>query len=433
MLRRKIDQELIKWHRRTSFKPALLLLGARQVGKTTSVRTFGRQYYESVIEMNFEEQPSLKRIFAGDLNIESIVEKISVAGLGRLVASKTLLFLDEIQSCPSARTALKFIVEDGRFDVIASGSLLGLHYREVSSYPVGFEHKVEMHSLDFEEFLWANGITDATIEALRQSYEQRKPVAEYIHQRMMEMFKRYMIVGGMPRVVSSYVHDKDIGEVLLLQRSITESYRDDISKYAGKRKGEAKRVFDAIPMQLTQRNKKFKVSQVEEGGRLRTYEDALEWLHDAGIASFCHNVANVELPFALNARASFFKFFMRDTGLLSSMSMGNAQSAILNGDLSINEGAIVENCIADLLVKRGYPLFYWDIKGRLEVDFLIQKENTIVPIEVKSGRDYRRHASLDRLMATSSRHEKRALVLSPYNVEVAEQIDYLPLYMVMFL
>jgi predicted AAA+ superfamily ATPase len=156
-------------------------------------------------------------------------------------------------------------------------------------------------------------------------------------------------------------------------------------------------------------------------------------LHDAGIASFCHNVANVELPFALNARASFFKFFMRDTGLLSSMSMGNAQSAILNGDLSINEGAIVENCIADLLVKRGYPLFYWDIKGRLEVDFLIQKENTIVPIEVKSGRDYRRHASLDRLMATSSRHEKRALVLSPYNVEVAEQIDYLPLYMVMFL
>lgn len=433
MLRRKIDQELIKWHQRTSFKPALLLLGARQVGKTTSVRAFGRQYYESVIEMNFEQQPSLKRIFDGDLDIDSITEKLSAASLGRLIPSKTLLFLDEIQSCPNARTALKFIVEDGRFDVIASGSLLGLHYRQVSSYPVGFEHKVTMHGLDFEEFLWANGIDDEIIDGLKRSYEERKSVDDFIHHRMMELFKRYMIVGGMPRVVSSYVDDKDIGEVLLLQRSITESYRDDISKYAGKRKGEAKQVFDAIPMQLTQRNKKFKVSQVEEGGRLRTYEDALEWLYDAGIASFCLNVANVELPFALNARASFFKFFMRDTGLLSSMSMGNAQSAILNGDLSINEGAIVENCIADLLVKRGYPLFYWDIKGRLEVDFLIQRDTIIVPIEVKSGRDYRRHASLDRLMAIPTRHEKHAVVLSPYNVATTEQIDYLPLYMVMFL
>jgi len=433
MLRRKIDQELLKWHQRTSFKPAFLLSGARNVGKTTSVRAFGRQYYESVIEMNFEQQPSLKRIFDGDLDIDSITEKLSAASLGRLIPSKTLLFLDEIQSCPNARTALKFIVEDGRFDVIASGSLLGLHYRQVSSYPVGFEHKVTMHGLDFEEFLWANGIDDETIDGLRRSYEQRKSVDEFIHHRMMELFKRYMIVGGMPRVVSSYVDDKDIGEVLLLQRSITESYRDDISKYAGRRKGEAKQVFDAIPMQLTQRNKKFKVSQVEEGGRLRTYEDALEWLYDAGIASFCHNVANVELPFALNTRASFFKFFMRDTGLLSSMSMGNAQSAILNGDLSINEGAIVENCIADLLVKRGYRLFYWDIKGRLEVDFLIQRDTIIVPIEVKSGCDYRRHASLDRLMAIPTRHEKRAVVLSPYNVAVTEQIDYLPLYMVMFL
>lgn len=383
--------------------------------------------------MNFEQQPSLKRIFDGNLDIESLVEKISVARLGHLIPSRTLLFLDEIQSCPNARTALKFIVEDGRFDVIASGSLLDLHYREVSSYPVGYEHKVEMHGLDFEEFLWANGIDEGTIERLRESYDQRTSVDEFIHQQVMELFKRYMIVGGMPRVVSSYVEDRDIGEVLFLQQSIVQSYRDDISKYAGKRKGEAKRVFDSIPMQLAQRNRKFKITQVEEGGRLRTYEDALEWLIDAGIASFCTNVSNVEIPFALNARHSFFKFFMRDSGLLCSMSMGNAQRAILEGDLSINEGAIVENCIADLLIKRGYPLFYWDVKGRIEVDFLIQQGTTIVPIEVKSGRDWRRHASLDRLMALESRHEKRAIVLSPYNVEVDEQVDYLPLYMVMFL
>jgi uncharacterized protein len=431
MLQRKIDNKLLDWCNRKN-KPALLVMGARQVGKTTSIRTFAASHYASFIEINFEEQPSLRRIFEGDLDVVTIYEKLSVAGLGKLIPNNTLLFFDEIQSCPKARTAVKFLVEDGRYDVIASGSLLGINYREVSSYPVGFESKIEMHSLDFEEFLWANEITPKIIDGLKIHYQEKTLIDPFIHSRIMDLFRRYLIVGGMPAVVSTFVETHDISEVILRQKMIIQSYRDDISKYAGTKKGLAKAVFDSIPMHLAAKNRKFVLADIEKDAKNRKYEDAIMWLYDAGIASYCFNISDLHLPFELSERRNIYKFFMRDTGLLSCMSLGNVQNAILNGDITINEGSITENAVADLLLKNGHSLHYFDVKGRLEIDFILNIENTVMPVEVKSGADYKRHASLSKVLSNANRNISSAIVLCNDNTHVENNIIYYPLYMAMF-
>jgi hypothetical protein len=432
MLKRKIERMLFKW-RTQEKKPALLIMGARQVGKTTSIRSFAKQYYDYLVELNFEERPTLKSVFEGDLDSDTLYEKLSVAGLGKLIPHKTLLFLDEIQACPRARTAIKFLVDDGKYDIIESGSLLGINYADVSSFPVGFEKKIEMHSLDFEEFLWASNIPEGTIEAVKRHFEDRKPVDGFIHNKFMELFQRYMIIGGMPAVVTRYIETKNIQNAMESQEIIVGSYRDDISKYAGKTKALAKAVFDSIPFQLASKNKKFVLANLEDGASNRKYMDPIFWLHDAGIADFCYNVNELTLPFELNERRSIYKFFMRDTGLLSFMSLGNVQQAILNGKLDINEGAITENAIADLLIKNGHSLHYYDLKGRLEIDFVLSIDHRIVLVEVKSGSDYQHHPSLTGILTDNKKTIDMAIVLCKSNLSVQEKITYLPLYMVMFL
>jgi|LGOV01.1.fsa_nt_gb predicted AAA+ superfamily ATPase len=432
MLRRKIEQKLNDWYLLPK-KPALLIRGARQVGKTTSIRKFGKETYENFIEINFERTPSLKSIFHGDLDADTIIEKMSVSGLGRLVSGKTLIFLDEIQSCPNARTAIKFLVEDGRFDIVESGSLLGINYEEVSSFPVGYELKTEMHSLDFEEFLWANDIPDSLIEKLRSCFESKTAIDQYIHETILSIMRRYIIVGGMPGVVVKYLESRNIADTILYQKMIVESYRDDISKYAGNQKAIVKAIFDSIPMQLSGRNKKFKLSFVEEGGSFRKYEEPLQWLFDAGIASFCYNLNGFNLPLELNEKRRIFKFFMRDTGLLSYMSLGNVQKAILSDNLKINEGALTENMIADLLVKNGYNLHYYDQKGRVELDFIMVRNNQLTIVEVKSGNTYKNHPSLINIININKNKIGESFVLCKGNIETVNDITYLPLYMAMFL
>ena len=421
-----------KWFKQKK-KPSLLIMGARQVGKTTSIRVFANNHYSSFMELNFEERPSLKHIFEGDLDVNSIYEKLSVANLGELIPFKTLLFFDEIQSCPQARTAVKFLIEDGKYDVITSGSLLGINYREVSSYPVGFEYQIEMHSLDFEEFLWANNIPSKVIDTLKTNYISRTKVDSFVHSKIMDLFRKYMIVGGMPAVVTTYIETHNISEVIIRQKMIIQSYRDDISKYAGKQKGSAKAVFDSIPMQLAEKNKKFVLAELEHGAKNRKYEDAILWLYDAGIANYCFNISTLQLPFELNERRNIYKFFMRDTGLLSCMSLGNVQNAILNGDISINEGSITENSVADLVFKNGHKLHYYDVKGRLEIDFILNIENSVVPIEVKSGSDYKRHPSLSKILNNTNLNIESAVVLCNSNTQTDNNITYFPLYMAMFL
>jgi predicted AAA+ superfamily ATPase len=433
MLQRKILSKYLAW-KNDKNKVALLVKGARQIGKTTSVREFGKSHYKRFVEINFEETPSARRAFDGNLYAREIILNLSAMGYGPFQEGNTLVFFDEIQSCPNARTALKFLVEDGRFDYIASGSLLGINYKDVSSYPVGFEEQVEMFPLDFEEFIWARGLAEDVWAALREAYDSLAPVPEPFHEALMKLFREYLIVGGMPKAVSTFLANSDLAKTLKVQNIILGSYRDDIAKYADKEKGKAKAVFDAIPEQLGKQNKRFVLSSLEKGANNRKYEQATMWLAEAGIAYHCFNVSALELPLSFSEKRNLYKLYMLDTGLFCAMAMDGIQEAVLAGDIHINEGAITENAVAAALAKGGIPLYYYDKKSRMELDFVVKDSGRISVVEVKSGNSYRRHAALDNAYADNPDKLNRRIVLCKGNVEVADNgTIYLPLYMTMFL
>ncbi len=431
MLKRKIINELLHWKNQAS-KKALLIKGARQVGKTTIVRQFARENYKYFVEINFERTPLARQAFDGNLDARTIIMNLSVMGFGPFEKGETLVFFDEIQSCPKARTAIKFLVEDGSYDFIESGSLLGINYKDVDSYPVGFEHQIEMFPLDFEEFLWASNVSADVIESLREHYTNITPVTDFLHQQILERLHQYFIIGGMPEVVATFFAHADFRKALAVQRDIVNSYRDDISKYAGKDKLLAKSVFDAIPQQLSKQDKRFLLSQLEKGASQRKYGQPTEWLTDAGIAYFSFNVGALTLPFALQEKRNLYKLYLLDTGLLCNMIMNNIQSKILLGDISINEGAIAENFVAAELSKHGISLDYYDRKSKQELDFVFHEDNRISVIEVKSGKDYQSHASLNAIIKMQD-NLGRTMVLSKYNVSQQESVIYYPLYMTMFL
>jgi predicted AAA+ superfamily ATPase len=325
-------------------------------------------------------------------------------------------------------------VEDGRFDYIESGSLLGINYREVSSYPVGFEEQITMFPLDFEEFLWAKDIDCYAINKLRQHYTELKPVIPFLHEQIMKLYREYLIVGGMPASVNAFINNDDFNETVKIQNIIVSNYRDDISKYAGKDMGLAKSMFDAIPQQLNSKNKRFILSDLEKGTSARKYENALMWLVDAGIAYNCFNVTSLEPPLAFNEKRNLYKLYLHDTGLLCALSAKGIQTALLNGEINVNEGGITENAVAAALAKKGIPLNYYDKKSRAELDFVFLEDNKISVMEVKSGKDYKKHVSLDRVCENEHGHIGRRIVLSKYNIEINKNgIIYMPLYMVMFL
>lgn len=431
MLKRKIYNELTVW-KESNVKKALLIMGARQVGKTTTIRLFGVENYSHFIEINFEKTPLAKQAFAGNLDAQTIILNLSAMGYGPFEKGKTLIFFDEIQSCPQARTAIKFLVEDGRFDYIESGSLLGINYKDVSSYPVGFEQQIEMYPLDFEEFLWGCGVTEEVVSILRKAYETCTPVSEFLHEQMMKYLHQYLLIGGMPEVVQTFVGNHDLNRVLRTQKNIVNSYRDDISKYAAHEKHLAKKVFDAIPEQLCKKDKRFILASLEKGASQRKYGDATEWLTDAGIALFSFNVSGLELPFSFLEKRNLYKLFMIDTGLLCCMSLSGMQFQVLSGDIGINEGALTENFVATELVKHGKTLNYYDKKSRQELDFVFNDGGRIGIIEVKSGNDYRKHASLSAALSEYPSRIGRAMVFSKFNVGKADRITYYPLYMMMF-
>lgn len=432
MLYRKIYDRLIEW-KNSSDRKALLIKGARQVGKTTTIRDFGKRNYKNFIEINFEQMPLARQAFSGNLDAKTIVLNLSAMGYGPFEKGKTLVFFDEIQSCPEARTSIKFLVEDGSFDYIESGSLLGINYKEVSSYPVGFEEQIEMFPLDFEEFLWAVGVSKDVIGHLRQAYEHVTSVAGFMHEQIMKNFRQYLIVGGMPEAVTSFISDADFGRTLKIQSALLGGYGNDISKYAGAEKHLAKKVFNAIPEQLCKQNKRFILASLEKGASQRKYGDATEWLVDAGIAYFSFNVGAFELPFSFFEKRNLYKLFMLDTGLLSNMSLKNMQYQVLSGEIDINEGALTENFVAAELVKRGIALNYYDKKSRQELDFVFPENNKISVIEVKSGDNYKKHASLDAALTSFPDKINRAMVFSKFNVENTGNVIYYPLYMTMFL
>lgn len=427
MLKRKVISNLEEWHKDHS-KKALLLKGARQVGKTTTVREFAKNNYTYFVEINLEKFPMAKQAFDGNLDAETIISKLSLMGFGPFVEHQTLIFFDEIQTCPNARTAIKFLVEYGRFDYIESGSLLGLHYADVSSYPVGFEYSVNMYPLDFEEFLWAKGVGNTVIESVKKTLRARQPIDDFMHEQLSKYYREYLIVGGMPEVVNTYLQNVDFSKTLQVQRSIIDSYRDDIAKYAGQEKARATLFFDAIPSELSKQKKRFIIADIEQKATARKYENAAQWLIDAGIAYFSYNTHDLLLPFEQYENRSLYKVFLLDTGLLCSMWREPIQWQVLNGEIDINEGALTENYVAAELTKKGYPLHYYDHKSRQELDFLIAQNNKISIIEVKSGNDYRHHFSLDNALEKTNLTLGEAIVVCKFPMQKSGEIQYLPLY-----
>ena len=432
MLKRKILDELMKWKQSTN-KRALLIEGARQVGKTFIVREFGKTY-KNFIEINFEKQKKERRAFDGNLDARTIIRELSLMEYGPFEEGRTLIFFDEIQSCPQARTAIKFLVEDGRFDYICSGSLLGINYKQVSSYPVGYERKIQMYPLDFEEFLWARNKHFDFIKEMRKSFDEITPLSDFLHTKLMELYREYLIVGGMPAAVETFLKHDDFSKTLEIQKYILDSYRDDIALYAGDQKILVKDMFDAIPEQLNKKNKRFVFADIEKKGRSKTYENASMWMSEASIVYNCYNVATLDLALLFNEKRNLYKLYMHDTGLLCAQGYTGVQGALLNGEINVNEGAVTENAVACALAKRGIPLHYYDKKSRMELDFVFAKDNVLTVIEVKSGKEYKKHAALDAAKEESTAKTLRRIVLSKYNTgKGSNGIIYYPLYMAMFL
>ncbi len=431
MLKRKITEDLILWKKRKD-KLCLLVKGARQVGKTYIIDSFAHTNYKHYTYINFDENPTYKTIFDDDLDVETLIKQISLRVPGsELVPNETLIFLDEIQNCPRARTALKFLAKDKRFDVIASGSMLGIHYKEVPSFPVGYVDTIDMYSLDFEEFLWANGILPKSIDDIKQYFIKKENVPAAMHEKMMQLFKEYIVVGGMPQVVNEFVTTHNFANVFKIQKNIIRDYTDDIGKYAeGIEKTKARACFLSIPKHLSKDYKKFRYSLVENKGTARKFGGSLMWLYDAGIINFCYNLALPELPLEGNAKSDIFKVYMRDTGLLMAMLEEGSQEDIIDGNLGIYKGAIYENIIADIFGKSGKKLYYFEHNSKIEIDFIIRFNKQATAIEVKAA-DNTKSKSMNSIIENYG--VSHGIKLSSKNIGIKGIIDSYPLYMAMFL
>lgn len=437
MLRRKIEKTLLDWKNTPNHKP-LILKGCRQCGKTFSVLNFAKRNYEHVVYLNFFVNPQYASVFSGSLEVDHITMLLS-ALMGKdaiFEAGKTILILDEIQDCPDARTALKFFKLDGRYDVIGTGSLLGVKgygEKEPKSIPVGYETVIDMTPLDFEEFLWANGISEQIVTLLHTHLQDQTPVPDALHARMRELLLQYTVVGGMPDVVQTFVDTKRMDEVLQLQRDIVRSYEDDMVKYADKKdKAVIKECFQSIPKQLSKENKKFQYSVVKKGATASKFAGSLQWIEDAGIIARCYNLFITELPLDGNADQDTFKVYMRDTGLFVSMLEDGTQFDILQGNLLGYKGAIFEGLIADIFSKMGRKLYYFHKDSGLEVDFVIRYKGACALVEVKANTGNVKSTKTI-LRHPEKYHVTQAIKLGDYNIGMSEQILTLPLYMAFLL
>ena len=439
MLKRKMEQVLLTWKNTPDHKP-LIVKGCRQCGKTYSVLDFARKNYQHVVYLNFFENPTFASVFADSLEVDHITMMLS-ALMGReaiFEPGKTILVLDEIQECPDARTALKFFKLDGRYDVIGTGSLLGVQgygSKEPKSIPVGYETVIEMSPLDFEEFLWANGISDQIIDMLKVYLQEERPVPDALHQRLRELLLQYAVVGGMPDVVQTFINTKRMDEVLQMQRDIVRSYEDDMVKYAERKdKSVIRECFQSIPKQLSKENKKFQYSGtvVKKGATASKFAGSLQWIEDAGIITRCYNLTITELPLAGNADQDVFKVYMRDMGLFVAMLEDGTQFDILQGNLLGYKGAIFEGLIADIFSKMGRKLYYFHKESSLEVDFVIRYKGECTLVEVKAVTGNTKSTKTI-LKHPEKYHVYHAIKLGDYNVGRSEQILTLPLYMAFLL
>lgn len=379
--------DLVQWKQNPDRLP-LIVKGARQIGKTESIRAFAKKYYKQIIEINFVLQKQFKDIFDDGFEVDTILKNISFKKPEwQFVAGETLIFFDELQACINCATSLKSFKLDGRFDVICSGSLMGINYNEIESNSVGYKEDYEMHSMDFEEFLWAKGYSEGHICNLLQHMFTVTPLSNVELEVMFENFREFMVLGGMPAIVNSFVKNKNYSGTLKLQKQILLDYEEDITKYAGGLdKGKILNIYRKIPVFLGQDNKKFQISKVEHGARNREYVGVVDWLDNAGIINVCHCMEQPELPLKGNYNPDNYKIYYRDTGLLIGALDEEAQEDLrYNKNFNIYKGAIYENVVADMLVKQGYSLFFYkNEKGTLEMDFFVRDTNSLIPVEVKA-------------------------------------------------
>lgn len=399
LLKRKIDKYLTDWKNRPDRKP-LIIKGARQIGKTRSVEWFAGQNYASVIEINFIEQKKYREIFNDGFEVDAILKNISLLNPElKFIPGNTIFFFDELQACPNCATSLKFFKLDGRFDVICSGSLMGISYNEIESNSVGYKEDYEMHSMDFEEFLWAKGYNDEFTADLFSHMLDVRPLSELQMDTLMSLFRDYVIIGGMPEVVSTYVRNKNFSGTLDIQRQLLKDYEEDITKYVeGLDKAKVKAVYNHISTFLAKENKRFQITKIARNARNRDYMGCVEWLADAGVVNVCYCLNQPELPLKGNYDPKMYKIYFKDTGLLIASLDEEAQEDLrANKNLGTYKGAIYENIVGDMLVKQGYRLFYYHSdRPALEMDFFIRDADSLIPVEVKANGGAT--ASLNRLL-----------------------------------
>jgi len=432
MLTRKIDKHLETFVKATHSK-ALLITGARQVGKTFSIRKCGKANFKNFVEINFIENPDALELFKNATSSEDLLLRISVLKGVTLIPNETLIFFDEVQECKEIITAIKFLVEEGSYRYVLSGSLLGVELKDIRSMPVGYMDTIQMFPMDFEEFAIANGVSADVLEVLRNCFNKKLPVDELIHTKMLELFKLYLIVGGMPAAVYIFLQTNNIKSVVSEQKSIIRMYKKDIGKYDPSKKLYIEDIFNLIPSELNSKNKRFVMKNINDNFKLSRYDNSFIWLSEAGVALPTYNVNEPMLPLLLSKSSNLFKLFLSDVGLLSSLYASDIQIQILNGKININYGSIFENIVAQELKAHGFDLYYFNSKKQGEVDFIIEHNGIVLPIEVKSGKDYTRHNALNNLLSSENYGISEAIVLSNKNVEQAGSVTYYPVYLIMFL
>lgn len=437
MLYRKIES-LIKSHLKSNSKKILLIDGARQVGKTYIIRYVGNKLFENLIEINMVEDSLGDRLFANTKTVEDFYLQVSMlAGNKMKKKEKTLIFIDEIQAYPHLLTLLKFLSQDDRFTYIASGSLLGVTLSQTTSIPMGSIRKVRMFPLDFEEFLYANGMNEIAISAMQKKFEKLEALDEPMHNKMMDLFRKYLLVGGLPDAVNSYLAEKNILSVREIQSEIHDYYAADASKYDEEKKLKIRRIYDLIPSNMENKKKRVVAQSIEnkKGKTFGDYEDEFEYLISAGIALNVQAISNPVFPLIESAGKNLLKLYLNDVGILTGILYGNNIRAVLDDERSINLGSVYESVVASELIAHGYKLFYYDNRNKGEIDYLIDDYDSLsaVPIEVKSGKDYTVHSALNTFVKNDNYHIKKAFVVSnERTVTTKEKITYIPIYYIMF-
>ena len=437
MLYRKMEA-LIEAHLTSDSQKILLIDGARQVGKTYLIRYVGQKLFENFIEINLVEDSLGDRLFAETRTVEDLYLQISMlAGERMKQKENTLIFLDEIQAYPHLLTLLKFLSQDGNFTFIASGSLLGVTLSQTTSIPMGSIRKVRMFPLDFEEFLYANGMSRMAVSAIRKKFEKREALDEATHNKMMDFFRKYLLVGGLPDAVNSYLSDHNIQLVREIQREIHDYYAADASKYDEEKKLKIRRIYDLIPSNMENKKKRVVAKRIEgkKGKRFGDYQDEFDYLVSAGIALNVRAISTPVFPLLESSGKNLLKLYLNDVGILTGLLYGNNIRAVLSDQTSVNLGSVYESVVASELIAHGYQLFYYDNRTKGEVDYLIDDYESLsaVPIEVKSGKDYTVHSALNTFVQNEDYHIKKAFVVSnERKVTTQGKVTYLPIYDIMF-